>query len=129
MGEHAHLDPDTWIGRVRVIMPSEYSNHAWSFFKTYKGDSWHGNDARFIFWMGKNWMLLTALGFLLAGVLGLMIWWVYSRLIIMGSRRRAGGGSPRMSPFRFAGVGSRVPLWKVWSGNEQSYELVAQHDA
>ncbi|KIW17311.1 hypothetical protein PV08_04503 [Exophiala spinifera] len=129
MGEHAHLDPETWIGRVRVIMPSEYSNRPWSFFKIYKGNSWHGNDARFIFWMGKNWMLLTALGFLLAGVLGLLIWWVYSRLIIMGSRRRAAGGSPRVSPFRTAGVVPRVPLWKVWSGKSQSYELVEQHDA
>ncbi|KAK7888150.1 CSG1/SUR1-like protein [Exophiala xenobiotica] len=130
MGEHAHLDPETWVGRVRVLMPSEYSKHAWSFFKEYKGNSWHGSDARFIFWMGKNWMLLTALGFLLAGVLGVAIWWVYSRLILVGSSRRRGPhGSPRVSPFRFPGVGHRMPLWKVWSGKTQSYEMVAQHDA
>ncbi|KIX10598.1 uncharacterized protein Z518_01682 [Rhinocladiella mackenziei CBS 650.93] len=128
MGEHAHLDRDTWIGRVRVLMPDEYNKHAWSFFETYKGSSWHGKDARLIFWMGKNWMFLTALGFLLAGVVGLSIWWLYSHLLIIGARRRT-AGSPRIGAFRFGG--SRVPLWRKWSGGimKQSYELVGQHDA
>lgn len=131
MGEHANLDPETWVGRVRVLMPSEYNNHPWSFFKTYKGDSWHGSDAKLIFWMGKNWALLTALGFLIAGVVGLAVWWVYSRLLVnLGARRRGVGvgGSPRLSPFRFVNI-SRVPLWKKWGGKAQSYELVEQHDA
>lgn len=129
MGEHAHLDPDTWIGRVRVLLPDEYNQHAWSFFKTYEGNSWHGKDAKLIFWMGKNWLLLTVLGFLLAGVLGLGIWFLYSRLLAVSARRRTSGGSPRVVAFRFPG--SRVPLWRVWSGGSKklSYEMVAQHDA
>ncbi|EXJ79725.1 hypothetical protein A1O3_08008 [Capronia epimyces CBS 606.96] len=128
MGQHAHLDPDKWIGRVRVLMPDEYNKHAWSFFKTYKGDSWHGKDARFIFWMGKNWLLLTVLGFLLAAVVGLAIWWLYSRVITLGARRRAAGASPRLAAFRFPVV-SGVPLFRKWSGSQQTYELVEQHDA
>ncbi|KAJ9612506.1 CSG1/SUR1-like protein [Cladophialophora chaetospira] len=130
MGEHSHLNPDTWVGRVRVLMPDEYNKHAWSFFETYKGSSWHGKDARFIFWMGKNWLLLTVLGTLLVLTVGFVIWFVYSRLLIWSARRRRDRGSPRMVAFRFPGS-TKMPLWRSWVGgnNKQSYELVAQHDA
>ncbi|EXJ80476.1 hypothetical protein A1O1_08621 [Capronia coronata CBS 617.96] len=128
MGQHAHLDPETWVGRVRVLMPDEYTKHPWSFFKTYKGSSWHGKDAKLIFWMGKNWILLTALGFLVGGVVALAVWWLYTRLIVMGARRRAAGGSPRLTAFGFPVV-PRVPLFRRWSGTKQTYEMVAQHDA
>ena len=37
--------------RVRVLMPDEYNKHAWSFFNLRRGSSWHGRDARFIFWV------------------------------------------------------------------------------
>jgi len=146
IGEHAHLDPDGWVGRVRVLMPSEYDKHPWSFFRIYKGDSWHGNDAKLIFWMGRNWLLLTVLGFLLGGAVAVAVWCIYSRLVAMGATRKrrvtlptAGGsggvgsvgGSPRVSPFRFPPL--RMPLWRKWSGTgvskKQDYELVAQHDA
>jgi len=83
--------------------------------------------------VGKNWLLVTVLGFAIAGVVGLAIWWGYSRLIVMGAARRTPGSSPRVSPFRFGGVSSKVPLWRMWSGaigkSKQSYELVGQHDA
>ncbi|KAL2432514.1 Mannosyl phosphorylinositol ceramide synthase CSH1 [Exophiala dermatitidis] len=125
MGEHSHLDQENWIGRVRVLMPDEYNNHPWSFFKTYKGSSWHGKDAKFIFWMGKNWLFLTVLGFVLAGIVGVGIWWLYSRLIVVGARRRA-VGSPRITAFRMV---SRVPLFGKWGASKQSYELVTQRDA
>ena len=130
MGLHSHLNQDEWIGRVRVLMPDEYNKHAWSFFETYRGSSWHGNDARLIFWMGQNWMLLTALGFVIAGVAGLGIWLLYSRLLVIGARRRTTGSSPRIGAFRLPGA-SRFPLWRKWSGGilKQSYELVGQHDA
>ncbi|EXJ63083.1 hypothetical protein A1O7_03528 [Cladophialophora yegresii CBS 114405] len=132
MGEHAHLNPDTWVGRVRVLMPDEYNQHAWSFFETYEGSSWHGKDARLIFWMGKNWLLLTVLGFVLVLTVGFLVWFVYSRLLIWSARKRRERGSPRMSALRFAGS-AKVPLWRVWAGglglNKQSYEMVAQHDA
>ncbi|KAI9871822.1 MAG: hypothetical protein M1823_008335, partial [Watsoniomyces obsoletus] len=62
-------NPD-WKGRVRILMPDEYNKHTWSFFKTYEGSSWHGKDARFIFWMGRNWLLITVAGFALAGFVG-----------------------------------------------------------
>jgi len=131
MGEHSNLDPDEWVGRVRVLMPDEYNRHAWSFFQTYKGSSWHGKDAKLIFWMGKNWILLTAGGFMLAGLLGFIVWWGYNRLVVIGARKRT-GGSPRSSVFRFS-FSSPNPLWRRWGGgkntNKQVYELLEQHDA
>lgn len=135
--EHAHLDQDKWTGRVRVLMPDEYTKHPWSFFNTYKGDSWHGKDARFIFWMGKNWLLLVVVGTIVGLTLIFLIWTIYSRLLNgSASRRRAvpGGsprGSPRASAYRVP-PSSRVPLWMRWSAGlkkKQSYELVEQHDA
>jgi inositol phosphorylceramide mannosyltransferase catalytic subunit len=133
MGEHAALQEveEDWEGRVRVLMPQEYDKFPWSFFKTYKGDSWHGEDAKLIFWMGKNWMLLTAVGFLVAGVLGVAVWWIYSRLLGMGKRRN-GLRSRSRSPARvlFAPFGQRIPLWRTWMGGSKAdYELVEQHDA
>lgn len=130
MGEHANLDPEDWAGRIRVLMPTEYTGQAWSFFVAYKGDSWHGDDAKFIFWMGKNWVLLTVVGFALAGVVGLGIWWIYSRAIV-SPRKRPSSASPRIGGFQFPPV-PRIPLWRRRGGGKarkQDYELVAQHDA
>lgn len=59
---------------VRILMPSEYKGHDWSFFNITKGSSWHGKDAQTIFWMGQHWLLLTVVGFSTAGVLGFCIW-------------------------------------------------------
>lgn len=131
LSEHAGLREmqEEWPGRVRVLMPDEYDEHAWSFFRTYKGDSWHGKDARFIFWLGKNWLLVTAAGFCLAGVVGLSVWWVYGRLVLMGKRRAA---LRNRSPTRvfWAEVGQRVPWWRrAVGGKGKAYELVEQHDA
>ena len=39
------------VGRVRILMPDEYNKHSWSFFTHHKGNSWHGKDARLIFWV------------------------------------------------------------------------------
>src|SRR6266487_5261451 len=39
------------MGRVRILMPDEYNRHAWSFFIHHQGSSWHGKDARLIFWV------------------------------------------------------------------------------
>jgi len=131
MGEHAALEDEgeDWPGRVRVLMPDEYDNHAWSFFKTYKGDSWHGSDAKLIFWMGKNWMLLTAAGFMLAGVVGVAAWWVYTRLFGMGKRK---GRNKSPSRFSWSPIAQRLPLWRRvmgGGGGKGDYELVEQHDA
>jgi inositol phosphorylceramide mannosyltransferase catalytic subunit len=131
MGEHAALQEveEDWEGRVRVLMPQEYDKFPWSFFKTYKGDSWHGGDAKFIFWLGKNWMLVTAVGFMIAGVVGVAVWWVYSRLFGAGKRRT---GLRNKSPSRvfLQPFAQRLPLWRMIMGNGKAdYELVEQHDA
>ncbi|EER28923.1 SUR1 protein, putative [Coccidioides posadasii C735 delta SOWgp] len=72
--------------RVRVMMADEYNRHSWSFFTHHPGSSWHGKDARLIFWMGGHWVLLTVLGFILAGIVGAFLWWGYRRLIVLGSK-------------------------------------------
>ncbi|KPI41573.1 Mannosyl phosphorylinositol ceramide synthase CSH1 [Cyphellophora attinorum] len=91
LNEHAGLAPDggEWEGRVRVLMPNEYSTEkaerAW--FNTFKGDSWHEGDAKFIFWLGKNWILVTAIGFAIGIFIAVMIW-------VMLNRRGGKSGSP-----------------------------------
>lgn len=37
--------------RVRVLRKDEYNRHSWSFFTHHQGSSWHGKDARLIFWV------------------------------------------------------------------------------
>lgn len=116
-----------WAGRVRVLMPDEYSKHSWSFFNIFKGDSWHKGDAKLIFWMGQHWMFLTAAGFGLAGMIGLFGWWSYGRILLVAGRRKygpSGHSSPQLAPKRKV----RAPLWKRWAA-KQEYELVEQHDA
>ena len=101
-------------GRVRILMQEEYNRHAWSFFSHHRGNSWHGKDARLIFWMGRNWMLLTAAGFLTAAIVGMGLWWVYGRVLLLGQRK-----------------GSKVPwrqmpqFWR-WNG-QKDYELLDRH--
>ena len=77
-------------GRVRLLSPDDYSRHTWSFFKIYQGSSWHGKDARLIFWMGKHWMLLTCTGFLIAGVVGWGLWWAYMRIFAQKRQGKMG---------------------------------------
>ena len=150
LSEHKGLSEanPSWKGRVRVLMPDEYNKHAWSFFKAYEGSSWHGKDARFIFWMGRNWVLLVVIGFAIAGVVGVLGWWVYGRVILWGKRRAAramsprrglgspGRGSPGRSRVGYAGLfggrrtGGRFPwLWRSEGKGKGAYELVEHHDA
>ncbi len=120
--------------RVRVLMPDDYSKHASSFFKVYRGSSWHGNDAQLIFWvcisfpirtnprgifadnnlqMGRHWLLLTLTGVTLASLIGTGSWWLY---------RRA-----RFSAGRKGHVGAR-PFFSRWRsrGRKDGYELVTR---
>jgi len=76
--------------RVRILMPDEYKGHSWSFFNVVKGNSWHGKDAQTIFWMGKHWMLLTATGFAVAGVVGACLWWTWSVWVMKAGRPQGG---------------------------------------
>jgi mannosyltransferase OCH1-like enzyme len=48
--EYMQSNP-TGSERVRVLMPDEYNKHSWSFFIHHPGSSWHGKDARLIFWV------------------------------------------------------------------------------
>lgn len=75
-------------GRVRILMQDEYNKHSWSFFTHHTGNSWHGKDARLIFWMGQHWMFLTFLGFLTAAVVGFCLFWTYGRVVLLGSKYR-----------------------------------------
>jgi len=110
-------------GRVRVLSQADYNHRPASFFKEYVGSSWHGRDARLIFWMGAHWMLLTATGFLVAGVVGLALWWAYGRLLLFGSAKtRRGGGQSKWAGAR------RIPMfWRRTSANKQ-YELIDRHE-
>lgn len=91
--------------RVRVLMPDEYKGHSWSFFNVVRGSSWHGKDAQTIFWMGKHWMLLTITGFVVAGVVGSALWWVWTMWVMKSGR-----------PLRKYGLRKRV--------SAKEYELV-----
>lgn len=102
-------------GRVRILMMDEYNRFPWSFFSHHKGSSWHGKDARLIFWMGSHWMMLTAAGFIVAGIIGAGLWWVYGRVLLLGQRRckQRGGYLDRL------GWGKGIKL---------AYELAERHE-
>jgi len=123
LDDHARELPG-WAGRVRVLMPAEYKSGPAAFFHVVRGDSWHGDDARLIFWMGSHWMFLTALGFALGGVLGVGVWWLYGRLLLLGTTSGK-GGSPQMAWRRRR---LRLPAW--WRRTAKlDYELLEQHSA
>lgn len=65
--------------QVRILMPNEYSKGENPFFNISKGSSWHGEDAKTIFWMGKHWMLLTVTGFAIAGFLAAGLYYTCAR--------------------------------------------------
>ncbi|KAJ5831762.1 hypothetical protein N7474_000073 [Penicillium riverlandense] len=74
------------MSRVRILMQDEYNKCSWSFFAYHTGNSWHGKDAHFIFWMGQHWMFLTFCGFLLAAVVGFFLFWIYGRIELLGAQ-------------------------------------------
>ena len=43
-------------GRVRIIFPDEYEGKDWSFWIHHLGNSWHGKDVEFIFWVRQHHM-------------------------------------------------------------------------
>ena len=112
-------------GRVRVLMGDEYNQKPWAFFKWHGGSSWHGKDARLIFWMGRHWRLLTATGFLLAGFVGLLMWWIYGRVLLLGERRRKGGSvtSAELLLGRAGWMVQKIPYLKSRTAKDR-YELV-----
>lgn len=106
-------------GRVRILMQDDYNKHPWSFFSHHKGSSWHGKDARLIFWMGGHWMMLTVLGFMLAAVVGAGLWWLYGRVLLIGQKRGAVGK---------AGVRGWIRPALLRMQSQKEYELVQRHE-
>ena len=80
--------PADWEGRVSVLTKDAYNRHAGSFFSAHGGSSWHEWDAKFIVWMGAHWMLVTAVGIMVSGTLGICLWQVYRRILLCGKRKR-----------------------------------------
>ncbi|KAJ5569994.1 uncharacterized protein N7459_009424 [Penicillium hispanicum] len=83
-------DNPSEMSRIRILMPDEYKTQSWSFFTHHTGNSWHGKDARFIFWMGQHWMFLTLCGFLLAILVGFCLFWTYGQIVLRGAQYRYG---------------------------------------
>jgi mannosyltransferase OCH1-like enzyme len=119
-----------WNGRVRVLTPDEYFQLDTSFFDLrYGGSSWHGDDAKFLLWMGQHWLSTTVAGFSMAAVVGLCVWWAYGRMFQL---RKPGdfGSVERASPRLLPRHGFRLPLWRAWNwrNGKHAYELTEQHD-
>lgn len=91
---------------VRILMPDEYTRFKWSFFNISRSSSWHGKDVQTIFWMGKHWALLTVTRFVIVGVVGTCLWWLWSMWVMRG----VGGKLKRV-------------LWRRISGKD-GYELL-----
>lgn len=85
------LPPDD---HVRMLMPDEYAGNDWSMFVIAKGSSWHGDDARTIFWMGKHWLLLTVSGFAIGGLLIASMLVCWQRYVVGRGRWAKKGGKP-----------------------------------
>ncbi|KAI9934112.1 hypothetical protein ASPWEDRAFT_48705 [Aspergillus wentii DTO 134E9] len=136
------LDKPNEAARVRILMQDEYNKYSWSFFTHHVGNSWHGKDARLIFWMGQHWMFLTMCGFVLAGVVGCTLWWAYGRVMLLSSKYRYRYtklpnfvGSPRLSsPSRRSRLTVPTLLRRVSLKDEEvgvsetSYELYSRRD-
>ncbi|KAK6506980.1 hypothetical protein TWF481_005437 [Arthrobotrys musiformis] len=67
------------MDRVRILMAKEQQHNDWSFFRVYKGSSWHTQDAQTIFWMRHHVPHLVVGGVLVAGILGYTVYWVIHR--------------------------------------------------
>lgn len=38
--------------------------------------------------MGQHWMFLTLVGFVIAGAVGICLWWTYGRVMLLGAQYR-----------------------------------------
>ncbi|KAL1590681.1 hypothetical protein WHR41_00704 [Cladosporium halotolerans] len=109
-------------GRVRVLFPDEYNSHSWSFFTHHLGNSWHGKDVQLIFWMARNWVLVTLIGFILGGAVLCFCWWSYRRYILVSH-----SASADIPQWKTASIRSRLPFWRRASAQKE-YELVSRHE-
>lgn len=67
--------------------------------------------------MGRNWLLLTVSGFLIAGIVFSVIWWLYGRVVLHNK------------PLRLR-LASRIPFWRLATNHKhhKSYELLERHN-
>lgn len=79
--------------RLRILFPSEYNHHSWSFFTHHLGNSWHSKDVKLIFWMAQHWVLLTFAGFTIGFTL---LFCIYSTCI---KSRQSNPPKARRMPF------------------------------
>ena len=118
-----------WEGRIRVLTPEDYYLKETSFFDLhYAGSSWHGDDAKFIGWVGRHWLFTTLAGFSIAGVIGVCIWWVYDQIFMRMFRDYRPAKDARQWTNRQGK--SWLPVWKSWRRRKgrYDYELAEQHD-
>jgi mannosyltransferase OCH1-like enzyme len=117
----------TLADKVAVLMPPEYKGNEWSIFRIAEGSSWHGGDAKAIFWMGKHWLLLVVAGFAVAGVVFAAMWWCWSSCGKVGTVKVGGGGVPGWGRVKALGawvkrrvVGRRRGYIKIERSDEES---------
>jgi len=106
--------------RIRLLGHDEYMTREWSFFSHHMGNSWHMWDAQAIFWLGSHWIALTVSGFVVAGAVFAILWWVYARML--SNNALTSGGKAQSTfhrPFTF---------WWRTSGRKDQYELVERHE-
>lgn len=138
-------DSPSETNRVRILMPDEYKNNAWSFFTHHTGNSWHRNDARLIFWvstiyriklnllltskMGQHWQLLTLCGFLFAAATVVCLFWTYTQIMGLKGEYRYHSPTPSSgiwsSPSRRARyMMPPLPWRRSVKGDEESEALI-----
>ncbi|MCJ1307603.1 hypothetical protein MMC25_001250 [Agyrium rufum] len=129
-------------GRLRILSQDDYRGHSWSFFYYNVGSSWHAWDSKLIFWMGRHWLLITTMGFVCAGMLGLAVWWAWRAifevrkslgLAIVGGASNSGGGSNSnhngIGPS--SGLGFLAQLLRGGKGRRRKgdYELLERYES
>lgn len=126
-----HEDQPLGGDRVRILFPDEYNYHPWSFFTHNLGNSWHGRDVDLIFWMSRHWLLLTVVGLVVIAMIILVLWWIYSRMLVLS----AGGRSRAKPTFSSSFLRFRLlPSWlwrfglKSFNGGNKQYELIERHE-
>ncbi|GME66109.1 hypothetical protein GTA08_BOTSDO04291 [Neofusicoccum parvum] len=64
-----------------TLMPKDYDRNGESMFHSFRGSSWHEDDAKVIFWMGDHWIGLTLLGSSVAALVFISLWKCHSRIV------------------------------------------------
>lgn len=110
--KHYYRDIEFKEFGLKILMRPEYTNNAEPFFKIHKGNSWHSDDAGFIFWLQRYWPLVTIAGFAIFGLINVAIW--------RSCTKRGGSGEK-------AGYG-RKPWWRSGSSSWVLYQRLPKHE-